>query len=95
MDVPVIKEIVGGNVQISTESDSGTKVTFEGEVPLVFGFQAVRLFYEGGIFTSLEPEKTGQAGLESLINERRVPEDAEQSREFLRTLSPFVPLSLD
>jgi hypothetical protein len=57
--VPEIKAIVGANVSVSASQDTSAKITYEGKVPLVFGFQAVRLFYENGRYTSFEPLDAG------------------------------------
>jgi hypothetical protein len=54
VSVPEIKGVVGGNVKVGGGSDKTSKVTFEGTVPLVFGFQAVRLFYEKGRYQRFE-----------------------------------------
>jgi hypothetical protein len=59
LKVPEIKEIVGGNVTVSASQDAAAKITYEGKIPLVFGFQAVRLFYQGGRYTSFEPLDAG------------------------------------
>ena len=55
LDVPVIQQIVGGNVSVGAESATTSKLTYEGKVPLVFGFQAVQLFFENGRYTALKP----------------------------------------
>ncbi|MFT3714061.1 MAG: hypothetical protein QM817_40890 [Archangium sp.] len=52
--VPEIQGIVGANVKVMHSSDKGTALSFEGMVPLVFGFQAVRLFYRDGKYTAFE-----------------------------------------
>jgi len=54
VSVPEIKGVVGGNVKVGPGSERSSKVTFEGSVPLVFGFQAVRLFYEKGRYQRFE-----------------------------------------
>ncbi|CAL75144.1 hypothetical protein BRADO1241 [Bradyrhizobium sp. ORS 278] len=59
LKVPEIKEIVGANVSVSAAQDTSAKITYEGKIPLVFGFQAVRLFYEDGRYTSFEPLEAG------------------------------------
>jgi hypothetical protein len=59
LKVPEIKEIVGANVSVSASQDASAKITYEGKIPLVFGFQAVRLFYENGHYSSFEPLDAG------------------------------------
>lgn len=59
LKVPEIKGIVGANVSVSASQDASAKITYEGKLPLIFGFQAVRLFYEDGRYTSFEPLDAG------------------------------------
>lgn len=66
LDVPAIKEVVGAKVGVSSESGAESKVSFEGQVPLVFGFQARRLIYEGGNYIKLEPVKPGSVGAKDI-----------------------------
>lgn len=53
--VPVIQQVVGGKVNVSADAQSSSKITYEGDVPLVFGFQAVQLYYEKGRYTAIKP----------------------------------------
>jgi hypothetical protein len=71
VDVHTIQGIVGSNVKVSTHSQDSSAITFEGPTPLVFGFQAVQLFYDRGQYFSLKPLKTDKAmrGKRSLITE--------------------------
>lgn len=55
VDVPAVQGIVSGNVKVGTESSTSTKLTYEGKIPLVFGFQAVQLFYDNGQYTAIKP----------------------------------------
>jgi hypothetical protein len=55
IDVPVIQEAVGGSVTVSKSSGSTAKLTYEGKLPLVFGFQAVQLFFDKGRYTAFKP----------------------------------------
>ncbi len=90
LQVPVIKAVVGGSVGISADSESSHTITYEGNAPLVFGFQGVRLFYEDGLYTALAPDKPGAAGLETVM-----PGTTEGEPEYLVTESPFIGLRLD
>ena len=54
VSVPEIQKVVGGNVKVGGQSEVTSKVTYEGSVPLVFGFQAARLFYEDGHYQRFE-----------------------------------------
>jgi hypothetical protein len=53
LDVPVIQEAVGGNISVSASDKKASVLTYEGPVPLVFGFQAVQLFYEDGVYRAI------------------------------------------
>jgi hypothetical protein len=55
VDVPVIQQVVGGNVSVATTSGSQSKLTYKGTIPLVFGFQAVQIFYDQGKYTAFKP----------------------------------------
>lgn len=59
LSVPAIKEVVGGNLTVSGADATSNTVTFEGRDRLVFGFQAVRLFYDDGRYTAFEPLQPG------------------------------------
>ena len=45
VDVPVVQQVVGANVTVSGGAETASRLTYEGKMPLVFGFQAWRLFY--------------------------------------------------
>ena len=61
VDIPVVKEMVGGAVQIQSGGSSDSNITFEGANPLVFGFQAAQMEFEKGIFKGLKQAKGGRA----------------------------------
>lgn len=85
VDVPVIQQIVGGNVKVSGQSEVASNLTYEGKVPLVFGFQAVRLYFEDGRYTALKPADIAM----------RAPSSAgvrETRSEFLATEGTFASL---
>lgn len=83
--VPEIQGAVGGSVKVSTASGHASKLVYEGAVPLVFGFQAARLFYQNGRYTSFKPLIPGGGALEGVTK-------ADPRAEFLDTDSPFVRL---
>lgn len=65
LDVPVISGVAGGSLKVDvTKATEGT-VVYEGTKPVVFGFQAVRLFFDdvGGrpSFTAMDPLQAGAA----------------------------------
>jgi hypothetical protein len=84
VDVPLIQQVVGGKVKVSADAQTTSKLTYEGEVPLVFGFQAVQLFYDQGIYTAIKPLGPGAA-----LRELPPPEDGTTR---LVVESPFVRL---
>jgi hypothetical protein len=61
VNVPAISGIVGADVKIGTSRESSSKLSFEGKELLVFGIQAVRLFYEGNRFVAYRHLPPGSA----------------------------------
>jgi hypothetical protein len=59
LSIPVIQHIVGGNVKVSGQVEVTSKLTYEGNIPLVFGFKAVQLFYDQGEYTTLDLVESG------------------------------------
>jgi hypothetical protein len=45
--LPSIQKIVGASVTVKKKSEDTSDVTFEGRIPLVFGFKATNLSFEG------------------------------------------------
>jgi hypothetical protein len=84
VDIPVVKEVVGGAVQIKSEGASDSRITYEGTSPLVFGFQAARMEFEKGAFKGLSQAKPGEGGL-------RAP-GVKPQFELLDTEGPFANL---
>jgi hypothetical protein len=84
--VPVIQAAVGGSVKVSPSASANSKVVYEGTVPLVFGFQAARLFYENGHYTAFKPIEPGTTALESVTHPR------DPRVDYLLTESPFARL---
>jgi len=65
VDVPVIQQIVGAKVAVSSGSSSSSKVTYTSTVtPLSFGLKVVRLIFKDGEYTTLKPE--GVIGAEAI-----------------------------
>lgn len=88
VSVPVIQQIVGGNVKVSGESEVTSKVTYEGTIPLVFGFQAVQLFYDQGQYTRFEPLPPGNVAARGLAEVR--PSDGSH---YFTTAATFANVS--
>jgi hypothetical protein len=84
VEVPILQGAVGGSVGIQTGGSSNSKVTFTGDTPLVFGFQAVRMEFEDGAFKGLKQVKPEEAAL------RGPGKKAEF--EMLETEGPFASL---
>ena len=87
VDVPVIQNAMSGKVEVKTEGSSQSNVTYEGTVPLVFGFQAIRLIFDKGRFVEAKPVDATGAGMKS-IGEGEEP-------EMLTTESAFTPVFIE
>lgn len=59
LKIPEIQEIVGSNVKVSGQTSTTSSLTYEGSTPLVFGFQAVQLFYNQGHYSRFELVRSG------------------------------------
>jgi hypothetical protein len=66
LDVPVVQQAVGGNLKVTASGSNDSTLTYEGSVPLVFGFQAVRLVFDDGRYRTMKLPDTGSIVLESL-----------------------------
>jgi hypothetical protein len=80
--LPEIQKLVGAKVKVAAEGKSNSKIAYEGEQPLVFGFQAARLFYEQGRYTAFKPMAPGAGAFEA----------RQAAADYLVTDSPFVRL---
>ncbi len=78
LEVPVIQQAVGGSVNVGVAQGSTSKLSYEGQTPLVFGFQAIQVFYESGKYTAFKPasgftmkalDKVEDSGADYLITE--------------------------
>lgn len=65
--VPEIEQVVGGNLAVAAKSGANTAMTYTGREPLVFGFQAVRLFYDHGRYTAFEPVQPGTVAARAVM----------------------------
>jgi len=86
LSIPTIQEIVGGSVKVLGQTDMTSKLTYEGKVPLVFGFKAVQLFYDRGEYTTLEPVESG-------VSMRQGGKHGEASVTMLENEGPFLRFS--
>jgi hypothetical protein len=83
VQVPEIQQVVGASVKVSVEQQMSSKIAYEGALPLVFGFQAARLFYENGRYTAFKPMEPGTGAFE-----------ARHLADYLITESPFLRLDV-
>lgn len=74
-DVPVIKGIAGGKVDVSTAGNNNNKVVFDGASPITFGVQAVRLsFDDKGHISAIDPFGVGSGAVRGLeISDKGAP----------------------
>jgi hypothetical protein len=85
VNVPVIQQVVGGNVTVGGDSATTSKLTYEGKIPLIFGFQAVQLFFDNGKYTALKPASGAmRAARTAVTSNGHEPELFETDRTFVR-----------
>jgi hypothetical protein len=93
VDVPVIKSVASGTGKVTVKGESRSKVSFEGEAPLVFGFKAVRVEFENGKLKNFVDVESGSVALRNVGGE---PPDTqpgpEPQLEMLSTSGPFANL---
>lgn len=65
VDVPVLQQAIGGNVAVTAAGAESSLVSYQGRVPLVFGFQAVRLIFDNGKYRSMKVADSGALTLEA------------------------------
>ena len=88
VDVPVLKEAVGGNLKVETGNTRESRVAFEGPVAVAFAFQAVQLvFDESGEFLTTQQLPAGEAAARSLSQPARLQN---RGPVFLETRGAFV-----
>jgi hypothetical protein len=94
VNVPAIKDIVGGSVQVAAKGQSKSKLAFDGGRRLVFGLQAVRLTYEGTRFVayqSLPPGSAAKRAVKGAKAARRGgPAKVGKEAEYLSEAGAFV-----
>jgi hypothetical protein len=66
IEVPIIQQMVGGNVQVTPENNANTRVGYEGKIPVGFGFKAVKIDYDDGRFR-LKPVPPGSVTAAAVI----------------------------
>jgi hypothetical protein len=89
VSVPAIQQVVGAKIRVSGEVTESTRIYFEGDTPLVFGFQARRLIYDGGNYLRVEPVLAGTVTAKSaddLLSGKTIEDN------MLMTKGPWVNL---
>ena len=69
IDVPVLSGAIGGNLKVSSAGAGSTTIKFEGTTPLVFGFQAVRLIFDEGVYRAMKLVDGGGVIAEGTAND--------------------------
>ena len=65
LDVPAIQQAVGGNLKVTTTGAGTSTLIYTGAIPLVFGFQAVRLIFDEGRYRTMTLSDAGSLSLET------------------------------
>jgi hypothetical protein len=65
LEVPVIQNAVGANMTVTALTSDASVVSYQGAVPLVFGFQAVRLVFDGGRYRTMKLVEAGSVVAEA------------------------------
>lgn len=86
VSVPEIQQIVGATVEVSASAQSLSKVTYRAPQMLIFGFQAIRLYFEDGRYTAFAPLDPGKFAARDLAP--KVPAHV----NVLQSESPFARL---
>lgn len=67
LDVPVLQQVVGGNLEVESSGALTTGVAFAGAFPIAFAFQAVQLvFDDSGRFLTTQQLPAGDAAARAL-----------------------------
>ena len=91
VDVPVIQQIVGGNLAVDTAGARESRVAFEGAAPVAFAFQAVQLvFDDSGEFLTTQQLPAGDAAARALPASRAAHPTGGRRPVFLEARGAFV-----
>jgi hypothetical protein len=66
IDLPVIQNAIGANVKVGGNQSGTGLVTYEGALPLVFGFQAVQLIFDQGKYRRMKLIDAGKISAEAV-----------------------------
>jgi hypothetical protein len=95
VDVPAIKQAVSGNVTVEGTSNSTSTVSYTGDKLLIFGVQAVQLFYANGQYRAFRPTPAGDVVLRKAGKRARASAKSakgSKSRSFLIPEGAFLSL---
>jgi len=67
VEVPVIQNAIGANLEVVGDAEQATVVTYKGAVPLTFGIQAVRLNFVGDEYQRFQPVDAGAIAAEAAL----------------------------
>ncbi|MEX0306439.1 MAG: hypothetical protein AB3N12_03535 [Ruegeria sp.] len=65
IDIPVVQGAIGGNLTVEGNAASAGLVKYTGAVPLAFGFQAIRLIFEDGVYQTFKSVEAGAVSAEA------------------------------
>ena len=91
VDVPLIRQVVGGNLNVDTSGAQESRIAFEGAVPVAFAFQAVQLvFDDSGQFLTTQQLPAGEAAARTLSAPRAMYRPGDRGPIFLEARGAFV-----
>ena len=82
--IPEIQKVVGASVKVSGGGGSGLVIAYQGDEPVYFGFQAIRLYYTNGRYQGYKPLAAGKA---AMLGERN------RTRAWLSSGAPLMALA--
>ena len=94
LEVPIIRNAIGGSLKVDAEGELSSAIRFEGEAPVAFALQAVQLvFDEDAQLSTTQPLEPGGAAARSL-QPRASATSAREGPKFLQPRGAFVRVSL-
>lgn len=67
LNVPVLQQIAGGELKVNVTNSDKTEIAYEGATPVVFGVQAIQLFFdENGHYTAFDPFNAGEVAVKAI-----------------------------
>ena len=74
LDVPVVQQLVGGNVKVGGTGQSSSLLTYRStDTPLAIGAQVVRIMFDGTVYKSFKQVKPTPIGLAPVEQEIAAP----------------------